>query len=117
MLIKHELGGTHPDIHAVRRHIKRQVAYDPYAALVHPLEDGAPLPEKDELFKAVVVHLAGVLLARLGERLALAAGEPALPLPPLGAALSRQRHEQGVVLQPVLLLLCEFFHFFAQSGG
>ena len=91
-----------PDVDAVERDIERNVSDDPDAALMCVVFQGRPLPKERELRELVEVHGLAQRLARLFERGWLTPNELGWPqVPRLAWMRILERHEEGVVVQPV----------------
>ena len=100
--------GIGPDVRTIFRHIDGDVTDDGNALLVRILLQGLPLPLELELEELVEADFAGIGL--LGPGIGLLLPKPDVVIPGLeGSPAVRvlQGHEQGVVLDPVLVLLHE----------
>ena len=100
--------GIGPDVRTIFRHIDGDVTDDGNALLVRVLLQGLPLPLELELEELVEADFAGI--GFLGPGIGLLLPKPDVVIPGLeGSPAVRvlQGHEEGVVLDPVLVLLHE----------
>ena len=98
-------------------HEDRQIADNLHAELVRVTLQRKPLPEKEKLVKPVGFDLFAQLFARVFECGRRATDERRFPLVPCDTTMRiLECTEEGVIVEPVGLLLCEGFESAAQRG-
>lgn len=116
VLVQLKIGRVRPDVHALRRHIKRQVSDDAHAACVHLGFQLVPLAVEFVLLEDVIIYLCGEFFPCCGEGFGVAEGKPLFPFRPVEAVTSGKRHKQRIVVQPITFLIREFGYLLPISG-
>ena len=104
-----------PDIDTVQRNVDRQVTNDLNALFVGIFLQCIPLFEEEELQHFPEVHFRRKLLLGVPDYMRIVVTQSRLPVLPWSAVIFLfQRHEEGVVLQPVAVEPAEIMVFFRQ---